>query len=354
MPASSATRENAIAMPDNITRASRGRNRPGGDDRAIRCRVLPAPHPRHVDELPRARHVAARGLRSARARWRRGSARACGAALPASVTRCEAMPKLSPRRTKSGLARSEPMQPVAVQRLLHVAHVAVGAVVEHDHHHRDAVAHRARELLHVEHEAAVAGDRDDRHIAERVLGAERGRRRPSRACPGSRRRCRCAARAPRRPSARCSRPASAHRGTRRCRAARRGSRAGKRSAAPAPSFRISLRRAACGWRASRSARIGESFRRCSVRRASTRAEWPTRPISGLRRRSISAGSTSTLMIFSLSSTPQAEIGICKRVPTASTTSAVFHNLWPPGSDLRERVTLVEHALAAPVGLRPAR
>ena len=45
---------------------------------------------------------------------------------------------------------------VAVQALLHVAHVAVGAVVEQDNDDRNAVAHRGRELLHVEHEAAVA------------------------------------------------------------------------------------------------------------------------------------------------------------------------------------------------------
>src|SRR5439155_1567823 len=39
----------------------------------------------------------------------------------------------------------------------------------------NAVAHRGGELLHVEHEAAVAAERHDGHVAaERVLGAERG------------------------------------------------------------------------------------------------------------------------------------------------------------------------------------
>ena len=65
-------------------------------------------------------------------------------------------------------------QAVAVAQLLRAPDVAVGAVVEHDRDGGDAVTHRGRQLLHVEHEAAIAVDAHHRAVRARRLDAERG------------------------------------------------------------------------------------------------------------------------------------------------------------------------------------
>ena len=55
------------------------------------------------------------------------------------------------------------------------ADVAIGVVVEYQRDDADLVLHRRREFLHAEHEAAVAGDGDDRLVRIGDLDAERGR-----------------------------------------------------------------------------------------------------------------------------------------------------------------------------------
>ena len=59
---------------------------------------------------------------------------------------------------------------------------------------------------------------------------------------------------------------------------------------------------------------------------------PAIPLAGTRMRRNSVGSMSIRMILSLSSVPQADSGRNMRVPTASTTSALGHRAWPPGSE----------------------
>ena len=44
-----------------------------------------------------------------------------------------------------------------------------------------------------------------------------------------------------------------------------------------------------------------------------------------------------------------DVGHCSRVPTASTTSAVAHSSCATGEHMRERMAVIHHALAAPVG-----
>ena len=65
-------------------------------------------------------------------------------------------------------------QPVAVTLLLDTTHIAEGAVIEKHRHQRNAVAHGGRHFRRREQEAAIAGDRQHRHVAPRVLRAERG------------------------------------------------------------------------------------------------------------------------------------------------------------------------------------
>ena len=58
--------------------------------------------------------------------------------------------------------------------LLDAADVAEGAVVEQHRDQRNTMAHRGRHFGCREHEAAVAGDRQHRHVAPGILRAERG------------------------------------------------------------------------------------------------------------------------------------------------------------------------------------
>src|SRR5215472_11880223 len=133
---------------------------------------LRAAHLRHVDELPRVRQVAARHLDHrrlvSRERLLQRLAQGLRAGRPIAA---DGKTVGQPHEVRVGQVGAD--HPVAVVVPLHVADIAEGAVVEQDHDDRDAVAHRGRELLHVEHEAAVAAERDDRRGAERVLGAER-------------------------------------------------------------------------------------------------------------------------------------------------------------------------------------
>ena len=119
----------------------------------------------------------------------------------------------------------------AERLLLDAAHVAERAVVEDDDGDADLVLDGRRHLLHVEHEAAVAVDRDDLLVRVADLRTERRREAvPERPLvPGGR--CRCAGRrsaGPRGPSSRpaCSRP--------------------RRSRRRAPSSRIASPSDACG------------------------------------------------------------------------------------------------------------
>ena len=84
-------------------------------------------------------------------------------------------------------------QPVAELLLLDAAHVAEGAVGEHDGRERNAVAHRGRHFVGREHEAAVAA-RSTPPARRAARPARRARwRSPSRDCPDSRARGTCAA-----------------------------------------------------------------------------------------------------------------------------------------------------------------
>src|SRR6185312_13539257 len=67
----------------------------------------------------------------------------------------------------------------AIEFLLDPTHVAEPAVVEHDGGERNAMLDGARKLVRREHEAAVAVDRQDRHVRPRVLSAKRGRKAPA-------------------------------------------------------------------------------------------------------------------------------------------------------------------------------
>src|SRR5207248_4935333 len=58
--------------------------------------------------------------------------------------------------------------------LLVAQHIAEALVVEHDRHGADAMLHGGGQLLHSEHEAAVAVDRYHRPGRIRDLDAERG------------------------------------------------------------------------------------------------------------------------------------------------------------------------------------
>src|SRR4051794_13473879 len=134
---------------------------------------LYSPHFGQFDELPWARHVPAgyldqRRLVLAESRLKRLPQRLRTARTIAANP--EALGK--PDEIRVGEVGAD--QPVAVEVALHVAHIAIGAVVEDDDDKRNAMTHRGRQLLHIEHEAAVARDRDHRHIAERVLGPKRG------------------------------------------------------------------------------------------------------------------------------------------------------------------------------------
>src|SRR5215831_20180391 len=128
---------------------------------------LRAAHLRHVDELPRVRQVSARHLDHrwlvSRERLFQRLAQGLGAGRPIAG---DGKAVGEPHEVRVGQVGAD--HPVAVFVPLHVADIAEGAVVEQDHDDRDAVAHRGRKLLHVEHEAAVAAERDDRRSAERV------------------------------------------------------------------------------------------------------------------------------------------------------------------------------------------
>ena len=63
--------------------------------------------------------------------------------------------------------------PVAEQLLLDAAHIAEGAIGEYHRDQRNAVAHGGGELVAGIEEAAVAVDREHRHVRTRVLCAER-------------------------------------------------------------------------------------------------------------------------------------------------------------------------------------
>src|SRR5262249_44921679 len=65
-------------------------------------------------------------------------------------------------------------QPVAVLLLLSAPHITEGTIVEHDDGQRNAMMYGGRNFIGGEEKAAVARDRQYRHIGARVLRAERG------------------------------------------------------------------------------------------------------------------------------------------------------------------------------------
>lgn len=65
-------------------------------------------------------------------------------------------------------------QSIAEPLGLDAADVAEGAVVEHDHHHRQFVMHRGGQLRGLVHEPAVAADRNDSATGKGRLGTQRG------------------------------------------------------------------------------------------------------------------------------------------------------------------------------------
>ena len=211
---------------------------------------------------------------SRRAKPRRSAARSSSGRARALGRGAEALGEL--HEIRIGEVAGD--QPVAELLLLDAAHVAEGAVGEHDRDQRNAVAHRGRQLVRGEHEAAVAGDRQHRHVAA-ARPARRARwRSPSRDCPGSRARGTCAACRPETRAARQSRSASPRRRRCRPRAARRGSPSRKASCgaslrqplAPcwpgAPASRRCARRAAyCAPAAPRAAAAGSARRRRPAR-----------------------------------------------------------------------------------------
>src|SRR5207302_3690748 len=73
-----------------------------------------------------------------------------------------------------GIAQRFAEKPSAEGGLLVAQHIAEAVVVEHDRHGADAMLHGGGQLLHSEHEAAVAVDRYHRPGRIRDLDAERG------------------------------------------------------------------------------------------------------------------------------------------------------------------------------------
>ncbi len=115
-----------------------------------------AAHPRHHDELPGRWHRPDRDLDqgrdiAARERALERSAQllriACALGLGAEALRVA---------YEIGIGEVARDQAVAVGLFLDAPDIAEGAVVEHDHGERDAVAHRGGELVRREQEAAVA------------------------------------------------------------------------------------------------------------------------------------------------------------------------------------------------------
>ena len=112
----------------------------------------------------------------------RGAAKAALSAAPSSSglrARRPAAPKLSAYLTKSGLARSQAISRLPKSLLLDAPHIAEGAVGEHHGDQRNAVAHGGGEFVAGVEEAAVAADREHRHVGPRVLRAERGGKAPA-------------------------------------------------------------------------------------------------------------------------------------------------------------------------------
>ena len=219
------------------------------------------------------------------------------------VARRASAPKLSTNFWKSGLRKSEAISRLPNDCGLDAPHVAVGAVVDQDDHHRDAVLHGGGQFLRVEQEAAVAGDRNDRHIRARDFDPDRRRHAPPERALVARRDVACAGGRPGTPCARRSRAGSVHR--RRCRppAARRGSPPGSRSAVAGPRPPRPVRRA--GRRVRRRARRGGG---CAP--AARRAAGPARRRrrrrcrrSGRSMRSSSSASASMRTTFSAASVP---------------------------------------------------
>ena len=309
---------------------------------AIACRhdsrdVLPpclahdsAAHPRHVDELPGGRHGADRHLDQRRTVAVREAAPQCAPAVPpGSVARSAAAPKLSAKRTKSGLARSQ-----AISRLPYCSSwmrrtLPKAPSLNSDRHQRNAVAHRGRQLVRREQKAAVAGDRQHRHIAARVLRAERGGEAPAEIVlvAGRQERARLVD--------------------------RKGEARGKadlRHLVDEDSVlrqfgadRVEKGRAAArAWRAACAAGLAllhlvaargppRIVGRQHVEQApQDRLRSPISATAGLAKRAGSSGSASTRMIARSSSIPHCCSGECRCVPTASTTSASAHNSWPSG------------------------
>src|SRR5262249_57615902 len=61
--------------------------------------------------------------------------------------------------------------PVAVLLLLSSPHITEGTIVEHDDGQRNAMVHSGRKLIRGEEKAAVARDRQHRHIGPSMLPA---------------------------------------------------------------------------------------------------------------------------------------------------------------------------------------
>src|SRR5207248_7566830 len=146
----------------------------GGVPRACR-RLRPAPRSAAVNERP------GRDLRARLARdfdeggsIVRKSTLERAAQLPRSrgtvACRTEGLGELH----EVGIAQRFAEKPSAEGGLLVAQHIAEAVVVEHDRHGADAMLHGGGQLLHSEHEAAVAVDRYHRPGRIRDLDAERG------------------------------------------------------------------------------------------------------------------------------------------------------------------------------------
>ena len=234
--------------------------------------------------------------------------------------------------------------------LLDALDVAVGAVAEHDRDHADAVLRGRRHLHGGEQEAAVAADRHDRRVGLGDLDAERGG-----VAPAQR-----ALVAGRQEGARLVGRLGEARGVAHLR-------------------QLIDQDAVLGQRLADGLEIGDLRRELVAHRLGRRAPWsrprasarplrlalclpslsasafsvavasPTMPISGRRWRSSSSLSMSMRMILSSSSRPQFCCCGCRRVPTASTTSASPQKQVAGRHGDRQAMAAVDHALAHAAG-----
>src|ERR1700683_80982 len=106
--------------------------------------ALDSPHPLQVDELPRAGHGAHRHFNDRGAVPMGEGAAQSAAQLFGFCCAYGLGSEALGESHKIGIGEIAGDQPVAVALLLGAAHVAEGAVAEHDRHQRDAVPHGGR------------------------------------------------------------------------------------------------------------------------------------------------------------------------------------------------------------------